>query len=372
MKFKKFKLKSGGKLITIMALITALTTICSMPALAMRQKPRKKLKEKISLIIKYSTENFKSKWPKIILDKAREPKNNETEPKNAEDLECSWGLVTYNPYRNDKITDLVHLCGLLQEKFILSENSITNNPIDWSGFNQTPVAQINPRNLFDISHGIVNYITFNSQNKFNTAELNFFCTGYDKYRTWKNGKGKQFQNSSGYFKYDVLNILPIYGGDVEQYLAVDHDRYEWTNVAGYWFKRVTVNPVGYALRVRKKQGDTVPCSVRFWGIDENSNKYPLDERLNINDLMNDGSYAFYCCRTTDKQFKAFAVEMFSSSNGSFNVPYNIVFFEVHGNVFLEKNDDKENQKDSIDFFSLDQGDFEDSCFFNPFVDIPLI
>lgn len=317
MKFKKFKLKSGGKLITIMALITALTTICSMPAFAMKsskflQKKDKKLRSSktFSQIWNNVTNHLSGNVPSIFID-----------GKDSID---------------DVISDMLNSDNAVpQENFTLSLNNKYCFTIDWSNFAQVPASQINTRNLYDISHGIVNYITYYSEGKFNTAELKFFCTGAKKYRDQNNVTGTQ-KNQYGHPMYDVLNILPINWDSIATYFTVDNELKDH-KIVGYWFNRITVNPIGYALRcIRPYAQAAAPCSIRFWGIDENSNKDLLDERLNINDLVPNGSYAFFFCRTTDKQFKAFAVDLFNSS-GNPGWPYHIAFFEVHGNVALDPN-----------------------------------
>lgn len=330
MKFKKFKLKSGAKLVTIMSLITALTTMCSMPAFAMKSLRYYKLKERHSSLAK---ENFLKSWKCIFSG-----------------YDNYWRIYTENKKKTeiDQIAKLISDCEPLQENFILSENSITNTPIEWNYF-QVPAEQINTRNLYDIFHGIVSYITYYSDNKFNASELKFFCTGSYKYVDPSWLKNPKYNNNlAGNFKYDVLNILPVDYKNVNNYLTVDPDYQNKNTVVGYWFNRIKVNPIGYALRFKnlRAANDASPASMCFFGIDENRNKVVLDERKNINDLIPNGGCALFFCRTTDKQFKAFAVEMYDPSNTNYKAAsYNIVAFEIHGNIFPDSGVFEPNQAD---------------------------
>ncbi len=365
----KFKLKSGAKIVAIISLITELVTVCSMPAFAMKRKTTVEKCSKKTLRLSI----YRRDLPEVIINLDQPEPLKQIKKKS---FKQEWRRICPNTsntpiisiknnifYQPGPIANLVRsIDDIPQENFILSDNSTIYIELSWSYY--IPMSEIGTNNLYDLAHGILFFITYYSENKFNRAELEFFCTGNNKYLNL--GTLKQCPN---WEDYDVLNILPDTYTALNKYLTVDSDIIHPNPVFGFRFKRVKVNPIGYAVRCGARQNQASPASIRLWGIKEDGTKVLLHETININDLLRPGGYAFFYCRTTDKYFDTYAVEMFDPNNGQPYPSFSIVFFEIHGNVLLK------NSKSQL-LLSLDKDQIDpkkdDGCLlYNPCADISL-
>lgn len=207
---------------------------------------------------------------------------------------------------------------------LLTENKdICSIPIDYSNYTQIPAEKININNLFDCFHGILFFIFYYSGSKFNINELEFHYSG---------SKFRQSLPISNLFQASNLNnILGIF-----DYQNI-HNEFQIKCIKnaffGVTFKRILINPIAYSIRSGIYQKNCPHLvSFSFEGFDEKLQNWEvLDERENINNLIENGGFMIFFVRKNDKYYSSFKIKQ--TRPGSDNSwGFSVSAFEIHGIV----------------------------------------
>lgn len=232
---------------------------------------------------------------------------------------------------------------------LLAENhQVITKEIDYSYFNQISVSEIDTTNLYECFQGILAYILYYSENKFNIKELEFFFSGAKNYNRSTSVKKPYKANIMNIFNYDKYN----YQLDIEN-----------VNEAyfGLTFKRIQIQPQAYSIRFGSKSNSSsnLICFT-FEAFDENLKKWDiLDERINTNELTKDGSFALFYVHLNGKNYSSFKItQKEPGTNGFWG--FSIAGFDIHGIVSLRENmvdvqneNLTDNQKNNIDVVEYD-------------------
>lgn len=235
--------------------------------------------------------------------------------------------------------------------------NLSNEIIDFSNFTQISSDKMNSRNLFDCFHGILNYIYYYSRNKFNINEIEFHYSGSQSRLSL--AKMNQKNRTNAIDEYDINNIFD-YENIQTQFLI--HSQIN--SFFGVTFKRIKINPISYSIRSGILSNiSSHLVSFTFEGYDELNDKWDiLDERHNINNLIDSGSYHMFFVRTNHKYYSSFKIKQTGPGSNDF-WGFSISSFEIHG-IIAYKNDIKndlnenfikinnENQNISQNDFSL--------------------
>lgn len=260
----------------------------------------------------------------------------------------------YQLNRNDQ-TEYFKEKPILQN-FLVDDHQIIQNNIEYSKYYQLPAYQMDISNIYDCFHGILAYIFYYSDNKFNTEELEFYFSG-----------GKNINCSTVKKKQKTLNILNIFDyANIDCYFTISSVKNAFFGVT---FKKIKINPIAYAIRTGIfSNSSSNLISFTFEGFDEENDKWDiLDERVNSNELVKSGSFAFFYVRSTKKCYSSFKITQTEPGTNGF-WGFTISGFDVHGIISLRKNrfvlqNDifEENKSDSNKSINIDD--------YNPFIDM---
>lgn len=206
------------------------------------------------------------------------------------------------------------------QEILADKDQIARNKIDYSSFVQVDWTQINKYSIFDCFHGILFYIFYNSQGKFNVNELEFHFS---------------CANLMDNHLIQRLNPIP----KITNLFDFDDLAKEFKSVSmknpffGIKFLRIKINPIAYAVRIGVSGNAGYNfSSFQFMGFNDNTQKWEiLDERLNVNDLLKSNYFMLYFTKSTKDYFTAFKIIQIDT--GSFGFwGFSIKNFEIHGYV----------------------------------------
>lgn len=246
---------------------------------------------------------------------------------------------------------------ILLYQYLITENTnIYKNQIEFSNFTQVSALQLNPKNLFDCFHGILNFIYYYSNNKYNIEELEFHYTGcaLKNYISMKQNMTDQ---------NDIMYIFDYENIGSEFRISCSRDAF-----FGVTFKRIRINPISYSIRSGIfSAAVTHLTSFTFEGFDENENRWDvLDERDNINDLIVSGGFNMFFVMKTNKYYSSFKIKQTKPGSNDF-WGFSVSAFDVHGVIAYRDNliEEISNNLTKTDNFN------EDLCLFqyNPFEDM---
>lgn len=242
------------------------------------------------------------------------------------------------------------------QSFLTSSENCINKEIDWSYFFQNPSSEINSRSLFDSFQGILQYIYFISENKFNTNQLEIHYSRADE-RTDLNIQSNNIND-----KCDITSIFDY--KNTSTYFQIP---FVINGYFGITFKKIKINPLCYSIRSDNSK-DRSPHldSFSFEGYDEELKRWDvLDERININDLIPPGGYGLYYVKTTKKSYSSFIIRQIDPAhNGMWG--FSIAAFEIHGTPQVCEN--KECFFPKVELCTNESYN-EDSLIFNPCIEI---
>ena len=265
-------------------------------------------------------------------------------------FEKLWYLIIADPYANQQIDqkiiylknyekdDYFQQIPFLQD-FLTFKGMVSHTKIEYSNFLQSPSDKINSSKLYDCFHGILFYIFYYSDNKFNTEELEFHFSKADQRKDLTSVIQK---SPSGI--YDQMNILNIFNYEnINDQFQIDCSLNAFFGVT---FKRIKVNPIAYSIRSGPSTNNSTHLvSFIFEGYDEENQIWDiLDERVNINNLIPSGSFALFYVRSTSKSFSSFRIRQIEPGHNGF-WGFSIAAFDIHGNINLR--DDFDIQNDSL-------------------------
>lgn len=247
----------------------------------------------------------------------------------------------------------------ISQEYLTESCMICHEMIDYSNLKQLIPEHIKNTNLYDCFHGILFYIFYYSKNKLNTEELEFHFSGGQSIKDYS--KINQNSTKTGYNQWNILNIF--------NYLSADSGFHiESTKNAffGISFKRIKITPISYSIRSGTNQNNLI--SFTFEGYDEDSRNWDiLDERVNINDLIPNGSFKMFYVHTTKKSYSLFKVQQTDpGSNGYWG--FSIAAFDIYGSVSIRESLFYSpadslliNRSTSLDLFDFDK--------YNPIIDM---
>lgn len=246
------------------------------------------------------------------------------------------------------------------QEFLTDKDMTFPYLIEYSNYTQENQDKINIRNLFECFHGILFYIFYYSNNKFNVEEIEFHFSGAQTRQPLESILSNTNLNQIN--QWDILNIF-YYEDTTSQF------RINCTINAfiGFTFKRIKVKPLAYSIRSGSFPNiSTHLISFVFEGYDELENKWDLlDERVNINDLIPSGGYCMFYVHTTDKSYSSFRVRQTEPGSTGF-WGFSIAALEIHGTISLLESAFRQDQ--SLAMNESDQSlNFNDA--FNPNMDM---
>lgn len=292
MNFKKIELKNHIKLASKMILGAMLSVMLAMPVHAGRKYLHTPLP-------------FKSVWLKIVKC-------------GYKDEVSTLNKVVWNDIKKAKDNMLY---------MINNVNLITYKTVEYNDYDASiQILQQSPAN----SKGILYYITYQSYNKINKAEFCLFSSSMDTISDnclYKN----QPSNASPYVIIESApDSLKGFFGNFFRFPAFRN-----ANI-GCYFRRIKVKPLAYYIKCIP---GAALVSFVFEGLTEDGRWVTLDERVNINDLINP-TYATFYCKTTDEYYVAFRIKQLEpSSNGFWG--FDLVTFDVHGIIAWREHPDLE-------------------------------
>ena len=244
-----------------------------------------------------------------------------------------WNTISFNTSssnndnKKENKDDQYFLNSPLLQDSLTESHQIFRKDVEYSNFKS--ISNIDTKNLFECFQGILSYIYYYSENKFNPNELEFHFSG-----------ARNYNKSTLEKKTDKSNIMNIFN-----YEKIDYQftiKCEKNAFFGVTFKRIKMTPIAYSIRSGSKNTSSSNLiSFTFEGFDEINKKWDiLDERINSNKLNKDGSFSMFYTRYTEKSYSSFKiVQKQPGSNGFWG--FSIAGFDVHGIVSL--NEKKENK-----------------------------
>lgn len=238
--------------------------------------------------------------------------------------------------KSNEIIAFVSFDQFLKEKpydqAMLTKNGmISSSPVDYSLYNQTPIDQIRPSNLFDCSHGIISFITYYSNNLLNGRELEFHFSGASQRKSLEQ---EIKNNNNNNVIADYIDISNIFDSEnPKTYFQIGAFKEAFFGVT---FKRIKINPTCYYIRAGQLCNRFGPflTSFTFEGYNEETAEWDiLDERMNINDLNPSGGYALFIVKTTDKSYSSFRIHQTEVGGNDF-WGFTIAGFDIHGYLSL--------------------------------------
>ncbi|KAK8883620.1 hypothetical protein M9Y10_042715 [Tritrichomonas musculus] len=244
------------------------------------------------------------------------------------------------------------------QQYLTENNMIFDSNVDFSNYNKLLPNQISKPNLSDFFQGILFYIYYNSDNKFNLNELEFHFSGGSR----RDNLSTIIEHSTNQNPADQLDILNIFNYEnINKQFRVETIKYAFFGVT---FKNIKINVTSYSIRSGPLQANVSHLvSFTFEGYDEDKQKWDiLDERANINDLIPTGSFQMFYVRTSNKFYSSFKIKQTEpGSNGYWG--FSIAAFEIHGGIslvdksFVSMNDCySEKKEDTTNFFQFDSFD----------------
>lgn len=292
MNFKKIKLRNHIKLASKMILGVMLSVMLAMPVHAGRKYLHTPLP-------------FKSVWLKIV--------------------KC--GYKDEVPTLNKVVWNDIEKAKDLLPNMIRDVNLITYKTVEYNDYATS--IQILQQSSVNFA-GILYYITYMSLNKINRSEFCLFSSSIDAICSnclYKN----QPSNASPYV---IIESAPdLLKTSFGNYFHCP--TFRDANI-GCYFRRIKVKPLAYYIKCNP---GAALVSFVFEGLTEDGRWVLLDERVNINDLINSTGSTFYC-KTKDEYYVAFRIKQLEpSSNGFWG--FDLVTFDVHGDIAWRKNPDQE-------------------------------
>lgn len=258
----------------------------------------------------------------------------------------NWNKIIYptktnlNYFQNEKcsINDNYFTNIPFKQEILTNEEMIIKEKINFSNYTELSSHEINRFNIYECFHGILFYIYFYSKNKFNIEEIEIHFTGA-KNIFWENKN-----------KFNIINIFDYENISTEINIESTVDAF-----FGVTFKRIKIQPISYSIRsgIFSNQVSHL-VSFTFEGFDEENQQWDvLDERLNINDLINSGGFSLFYVRTTTKCYSSFKLKQIGQgSNNTWG--FSLSAFDIHGIIYYKNeslfdNDDLSN----VDYNELD-------------------
>lgn len=251
-------------------------------------------------------------------------------------FKSTWNAIIQNKSQNESRKTIINDLYMNDDSFFdelpdsqeyLTENQrIINKKIEYSMFIQNSANTIDRTSLYECFHGILNYIYYYSDNKFNTEEIMFHFSG---------GKSrKKFSTKNNPNETNILNIFNY--KNIKQQFTIKSYKNAFIGIT---FKRISIVPVAYSIRSGPSSNRFSHLySFTFDGYDKYNKKWDtLDERVNINDLIYEGGFNLYYVRTTKKSYSSFRIRQTEKGNNG-NWGFSISAFEIHGIVLMNDSD----------------------------------
>lgn len=232
---------------------------------------------------------------------------------------------------------------LSQNELLIESDKIIDDKINFCNYTELPSNLKNKFSIYECFHGILFYVYFYSQNKFNTGEIEIHFSGA------KNLIRERRQ----------FNILDIF--DYENISTEIEIQQSINAYFGITFKNIKINPKAYSIRSGIFYATKSHLiSFSFEGYDEENQKWDvLDERNNINDLIGSGGFSLFYVRSTTKCYSSFKIQQTApGSNDTWG--FTLSAFDIHGIVYyrevLTSSDETsydEDMNSEINFFGID-------------------
>ena len=205
------------------------------------------------------------------------------------------------------------------QEMLADPNQISRKLIDYSNYTQVSWDELNYRSSFDCFHGILFYIFYNSEGKFNVNELEIHFSGANII---------QYLNQQQFKIPKITNLYDFNDITKEFKSSSIKDAF-----FGIKFLRIKINPIAYAVRIGNSGNAGYNfTSHKFMGLNEKTNEWEiLDERCNSNDLIATNSFMLYYTKSTNEYYTAFKIQQTDTGNRDF-WGYSIKNFEIHGYV----------------------------------------
>ena len=302
---------------------------------------------------------------------AKKKRRLEKKPYRTKDtFKKTWSLVLYDEETNDNSDlilrrtqkDLYFEEVPKSQDFLTDTFRVIHKKIEYSNFVQLPYYQISINNLYDCFHGILFYIYYYSENKFNVEELEFhYSGGMERANLNKTILANRATTNKDYF--NILSIFDYENAHSQFKINSYHNSF-----FGVTFKRITIQPMAYSIRTGENQNIIASLtSFTFEAFDEENNQWDiLDERVNVNDLIRGGDYKMYFTRSVTKSYSSFKIRQIEPGHNGF-WGFSIAAFDIHGivNAKNEANDNLQIQN-YLDMSSESFGSFSN---FNPSMDM---
>ena len=202
---------------------------------------------------------------------------------------------------------------------VLTEKGKTlNKPLEYANYHKKEFGQISFQNIHDsFEGGILNYIHKNSEELLNTSEIDFH---------YACGKNRMDYSTKNDLNYNILNIFDYENACSDFYVFGVEDAF-----FGFTLKRIKVKPLYYSIRSGRISR---LISFNFEGYDEKAQKWDLlDERVNMINLQNSGSYLSFYVHTTNKNYSSFQVRQTEPGFDGF-WGFSIAGIDIHGDFSL--------------------------------------
>lgn len=222
--------------------------------------------------------------------------------------------------KNYQVDDFFNTMNFNQERLTTSD-MICSKSIDYSTYFQPNPDQINPRNLQQCFNGIIHHIVTESDNKFNTNEINFNFSGAENIGFFKKRNEK---------KEDICKLFDY--GNVKS----DFQIKPYINAFfGLVFKNIKVKPIAYSIRSSVKNNRNHLVSFRFEAFDDELKVWVvLDERVNENCLVYDSCFQLFLVKSVNNSFSAFRIVQTEPASDGF-WGFSMSAFEIQGFISLK-------------------------------------
>ena len=256
------------------------------------------------------------------------------------------------------------------QDFLTDIYMISTSEIEYSNYFQIEASMINDKNFFDCFHGILFYIYYYSNNKFNIIELEFHYSGAKNRESLTSLINKSINNNEF---YDIINIFNY--ENINKQFVIESFRNAFFGVS---FKRIKIKPIAYSIRSGtsiKFNGNLI--SFTFEGYDEERQEWEvLDERENIIDLNSEGGYKLFFVHTTNKYFSSFKIKQTQPGSNDF-WGFSISGFDIHGIISIRENQfyqneniyDEESFSFKYDNKKICENENEYESYYDPIIDM---
>lgn len=243
------------------------------------------------------------------------------------------------------------------QEFLTKHISRESEPVDWANYQQNTLTTFNPDDIFDASHGILNYFFSKYNGKINFDEIEFHFSG----ATLRKDINNPNITLNLFDKCDIASIFDF--NNIRSCFLVPSMANAFF---GFTFKNIKVQPLFYTI-----QSDLYPRSKHlvnwvFEGFDQEENEwFVLDEKMNCQGLET-GQFMTCICENTNKWFSSFRIRQINiNQNNDWGFSFSAM--EIHGHVSLINDPDFEAfQTDfSMDFAT---GSYDDCMIMDLFED----